>query len=282
MLWLIVQLPYPVLCLLGRFLGKLSKPFLKKRMSIAEKNITLCFPEMSADAQRNLINENFTSLGMALIETGMAWFWSDQRVRKWFDIEGRENITSAKGANKGIMVIGVHFMSLELCGRVIGLSSPVMATYRPHNSPLMEWVQTKCRLRSLKSMIDRRNLKGLIGALKSGESVWFAPDQDYGPKGSVFAPFFSVNDAATTNGTNVISRLSNANILTMSMIRKPNKKGYRLYISAPLIDYPAGDEVKAAGYMNKLIEQEIGRAPDQYLWMHRRFKTRPEGMASLY
>nr|VXZ85991.1 Lipid A biosynthesis lauroyl acyltransferase [Klebsiella pneumoniae] len=87
------------------------------------------------------------------------------------------------------MVVGVHFMSLELGGRAMGLCRPMMATYRPHNSPLMEWVQTRGRLRSNKAMIDRNNLTGLVHALKSGEAVWFAPDQDYGPKGSVFAPF---------------------------------------------------------------------------------------------
>nr|VUD34812.1 lipid A biosynthesis lauroyl acyltransferase [Raoultella sp. NCTC 9187] len=94
-------------------------------------------------------------------------------------------------AGKGVMAVGVHFISLELGGRTMGICRPMMATYRPHNSPLMEWVQTRGRLRSNKAMIDRRNLSGLVHALKAGEAVWFAPDQDYGPKGSVFAPFFS-------------------------------------------------------------------------------------------
>ena len=173
-------------------------------------------------------------------------------------------------------------MSLELGGRAMGLCRPMMATYRPHNDPLMEWVQTTGRLRSNKAMIDRRNLRGLVQALKAGEAVWFAPDQDYGPKGSVFAPFFSVSEAATTNGTNVLSRLSGAAMLTVTMVRKPDTKGYTLHISEAMTDYPCGDEVSAASYMNKIIEREILRAPEQYLWVHRRFKTRPRGEASLY
>jgi KDO2-lipid IV(A) palmitoleoyltransferase len=281
-LWLLVQLPYPLLYIIGSSLGRAARPFLKRREKIAERNLTLCFPDMSEEAKQKLIEQNFVSLGMGLIETGMAWFWSDARVKKWFDVEGYENLTKALEGNKGVMVVGVHFMSLELGGRTMGLCRPMMATYRPHNSKLMEWVQTKGRLRSNKAMIDRRNLRGLVSALKSGEAVWFAPDQDYGPKGSTFAPFFAVPQAATTNGTYVLSRLSGAALLTVTMVRKANHRGYNLYISDVMMDYPTDDEYLAASYMNKVIEREIMRAPEQYLWVHRRFKTRPPGEASLY
>lgn len=281
-LWLMVQLPYPVLHTIGSSLGRAARPFLKRREKIAARNIALCFPEMSDADKETLIEQNFVSLGMGLIETGMAWFWSDERVKKWFDVEGYANLTNALAENRGVMVVGVHFMSLELGGRAMGLCRPMMATYRRHNSPLMEWVQTRGRLRSNKAMIDRRNLRGLVHALKAGEAVWFAPDQDYGPKGSTFAPFFSVPQAATTNGTRVLSRLSGAGLLTITMVRKANRRGYSLHISESITDYPNDDELAAASYMNKVIEKEILRAPEQYLWVHRRFKTRPVGEASLY
>lgn len=282
LLWLLVQLPYPVLSRLGETLGKLSRPFLKRRERIARRNLELCFPEMSAEMREVMIEKNFRSLGMGLFETGMAWFWPDRRVRRWFDVEGYQNLLDAQADRKGVMVVGVHFMSLELGGRVMGLCQPMMATYRPHNNALMEWVQTRGRMRSNKSMIDRRNLKGLVSELKKGEAVWFAPDQDYGRKGSTFAPFFSVASAATTNGTYVLSRLSGAHMLTVTMVRKTDRSGYRLHIGKALTDYPTKDEDEAARYINKVIEQEIMRAPEQYLWIHRRFKTRPLGEASLY
>jgi KDO2-lipid IV(A) palmitoleoyltransferase len=145
----------------------------------------------------------------------------------------------------------------------------------------MEWVQTRGRMRSNKAMISRNNLRGMVGALKKGEAVWFAPDQDYGRKGSSFAPFFAVKDVATTNGTFVISRLSGASMLTVTMVRKADKSGYRLHISPEMANYPE-NECEAAAFINKVIETEIMRAPEQYLWMHRRFKTRPIGEASLY
>ncbi len=275
-----------------------------------------------------MIAENFRSLGMALVETGMAWFWPDSRVRKWFDVEGLDNLKRAQMQNRGVMVVGVHFMSLELGGRVMGLCQPMMATYRPHNNQLMEWVQTRGRMRSNKAMIGRNNLRGIVSALKKGEAVWFAPDQDYGRKGSSFAPFFAVENVATTNGTYVLSRLSGAAMLTVTMVRKADYSGYRLFITPEMEGYPVEnvattngtyvlsrlsgaamltvtmvrkadysgyrlfitpemegyptDENQAAAYMNKIIEKEIMRAPEQYLWIHRRFKTRPVGESSLY
>lgn len=280
-LWLLVQLPYPLIARLGTSLGTLARPFLKRRESIARRNLELCFPEMDPLVREALIENNFRSLGMGLLETGMAWFWPDERVRRWFDVEGYQHLQEAQAKQKGVMVIGVHFMSLELGGRVMGLCQPMMATYRPHNNPLMEWVQTRGRMRSNKSMIDRRNLKGLVNALKKGEAVWFAPDQDYGRKGSTFAPFFEVN-AATTNGTYVLSRLSGSVMLTVTMVRKADRSGYSLFIGPELTDYPKESEFEAASYMNKVIENEILRAPEQYLWVHRRFKTRPSGESSLY
>ncbi len=282
LLWLLVQLPYPLLSQLGETLGKLARPFLKRRERIARRNLELCFPNMDDELREAMIEKNFMSLGMALFETGMAWFWPDSRVRRWFDVEGYQNLVAAQASQRGVMVVGVHFMSLELGGRVMGLCQPMMATYRQHNSELMEWVQTRGRMRSNKSMIDRRNLKGLVSELKKGEAVWFAPDQDYGSKGSTFAPFFSVENAATTNGTYVLSRLSGASMLTVTMVRKADRSGYSLHIGKAMTDYPAKDEHEAASYINKVIEREILRAPEQYLWIHRRFKTRPPGEASLY
>lgn len=281
-LWLVVQLPYPVLLHLGRLLGRLARPFLKRRENIAARNIALCFPHWSEKQRAELLTENFASLGMALPETGMAWFWSDRRIRKWTEVEGLSNLQAAQRPGRGVMVIGTHFMTLELGGRTMGLAQPMMATYRPHDNPMMEWVQTRGRLRSNKAMIGRKSLRKLVCELKKGEAVWFAPDQDNGRKGSVFVPFFAVARAATTSGPFVVSRLSGAVMLTVSLIRKNDGSGYRLIIGHELKDYPVEDEQAAAACMNKLIEQEILRAPEQYLWVHRRFKTRPLGEASLY
>lgn len=281
-LFLLVQLPYPVLYRLGIWLGRTSMRFLKRRVSITRRNLQLCFPYLPPDQVEARIVSNFESLGMGLLETGMAWFWSDARVKRWFDVSGLHNLKKAQENNQGVLVIGVHFMSLELGGRAMGLCQPMMAMYRPHNNKAMEFVQTWGRMRSNKAMLDRKDLRGMVHALKKGEAVWFAPDQDYGPRGSVFAPLFAVDQAATTSGTFMLARLAKPALVTVVLIRKACGKGYELVIQPQLQDYPIGDEMAAAAYMNQVIEKEIMRAPDQYLWLHRRFKTRPAGAPSLY
>ena len=281
-LFLLVQLPYPVLYRLGVWLGRTSMRFLKRRVSITRRNLQLCFPALTPEQVEARIVSNFESLGMGLLETGMAWFWSDARVKRWFDVSGLHNLKKAQENNQGVLVIGVHFMSLELGGRAMGLCQPMMAMYRPHNNKAMEFVQTWGRMRSNKAMLDRKDLRGMVHALKKGEAVWFAPDQDYGPRGSVFAPLFAVDEAATTSGTYMLARLAKPALITVVLVRKPAGKGYDLVIQPALQDYPIDDELAAAAYMNRVIETEIMRAPDQYLWLHRRFKTRPAGTPSLY
>lgn len=281
-LFLLVQLPYPLLNRLGKWLGRTSMRFLKRRVSITQRNLELCFPEMDEAEREHKVQANFESLGMGLFETGMAWFWSDRRVKRWFDVSGLNHLKQAQQDGRGALMIGVHMMSLELGGRAMGLCQPMMATYRPHNNKAMEWVQTKGRLRSNKEMLDRKNLRGMVRALKQGEAVWLAPDQDYGRSGSVFAPLFAVKEVATTSAPYMLARLAKPALVPVVLVRRENSSGYDLLIQPELKDYPLDDEIAAATYMNKVVEQEIMRAPDQYMWLHRRFKTRPAGAASLY
>lgn len=282
LLFLLVQLPYPLLHRLGIWMGRTSMHFMKRRVSIARRNLELCFPDMDPEQRERHILGNFESLGMGLLETGIAWFWSDRRVKRWFTVNGLHNLKAAQRDGRGALMIGVHFMSLELGGRAMGLCQPMMAMYRPHNNKLMEWIQTKGRMRSNKAMINRRDLRGMVLALKQGEAVWFAPDQDYGPKGSVFAPLFAVPQAATTSGTWMLARMANPAMVTVVLIRKDDGSGYELVIQPELKDYPIENEQQAASFMNRVIEREIMRAPEQYMWLHRRFKTRPVGATSLY
>ena len=281
-LFLLVQLPYPILHKLGVWMGRVSMRFLKRRVNITTRNLELCFPEMDDAARGCRVRANFESLGMGLLETGMAWFWSDRRVKRWFAVSGLQHLKNAQLDGRGALMIGVHLMPLELGGRAMGLCQPMMAIYRPHNNKAMEWAQTKGRMRSNKAMLDRKDLRGLVHALKKGEAVWLAPDQDYGRSGSVFAPLFAVDEAATTSAPYMLARLANPALVPVVLIRRPDSSGYDLLIQPELQGYPIDNEMAAAAYMNKVVEKEIMRAPDQYMWLHRRFKTRPVGAASLY
>ncbi|MGY0163359.1 LpxL/LpxP family Kdo(2)-lipid IV(A) lauroyl/palmitoleoyl acyltransferasee [Edwardsiella tarda] len=280
--YLIMLLPYPWLSRLGKRLGKLSMRFLKQRVQVARRNLELCFPQMAASERERWLEQNFESVGMALIETGMAWFWPDWRIRRWCKVEGDDNMQQALDAGKGILLIGMHFLTLELGARIFGMQNPGVGVYRPNDNPVLDWLQTWGRLRSNKYMIDRRDVKGMIRALKEGEIVWYAPDHDYGPKSSVFVPLFAVEQAATTTGSYILARMSKPTILPFTPVRNADDSGYTLYIQPMIQDFPLDDQYAAASYMNRIVEREIMLAPTQYMWLHRRFKTCPPGMPSRY
>ena len=284
-LFLLVQLPYVWLLFIGKRLGKFSRFFIKRRVSIIRRNLELCFPEKTNSEINDMVMDNLASLGIALFETGIAWFWSDRRISKLYSISGLSNFTDANKKNAGILLIGTHAMLLELGGRIMGLSLPVNAMYRPHNNKAMEYIQTKARCRSGKGMIDRKNLRFMVNELKKGQAIWFAPDQDFGVKGTVFVPFFAVENVSTSKGAVILASLSGSPSLTVSLVRNDNKaadKHYSLIIGPEIEGFPSGNERDDVHKMNKIIEAEIMRAPDQYLWAHRRFKTRPKGEPGVY
>lgn len=277
----LLLLPYPLIRLLGKGLGLLAPKVLGKRQETARQNLKLCFPDMSKAEREQILHDNFIAIGMAIFETGMAWFWSNRRLKKHFNVVGGEYIKQAQQSGQGILLIGVHFLTLELGGRMLGMSHPGVGVYRPNNNPVFDYVQLKGRLKSNKYMLSRHNTKGMIRALKNGEIVWYAPDHDYGPKNSVFAPFFAVDKAATTVGTKILVKLGKPVIIPFTPKREKNGQ-YTVLVTPPLTDYPLHDEIAAAAFMNKAVEHEILKAPELYMWLHRRFKTRPEGESPLY
>ena len=157
-LWLVVQLPYPILYRLGHTLGHLAFRLMKRRTKIAYRNLELCFPEMSERERHAMVVKNFESVGMGLLETGMAWFWSDRRIARWTEVIGMEHIRDVQAQQRGILLVGLHFLTLELGARQFGLQEPGIGVYRPNDNPLLDWLQTWGRMRSNKSMLDRKDL----------------------------------------------------------------------------------------------------------------------------
>ncbi|MDU7200662.1 Kdo(2)-lipid IV(A) acyltransferase [Phytobacter diazotrophicus] len=282
LLWLVVQLPYPVLYRLGCGMGRLAMRLMKRRVRIAHRNLELCFPQMPEQERQEMVKKNFESVGMGLMETGMAWFWPDSRINRWVDVTGMDNTKMHFAESKGILLIGVHFLTLELGARVFGMHIPGIGVYRPNDNPLLDWLQTWGRLRSNKTMIDRKDLKGMVRALKSGDVVWYAPDHDYGPRSSVFVPFFAVEQTATTTGTWMLAKMSKACLVPFVPRRKPDGKGYELIMLEGETTPPLETAEETAAWMNKVVERCILMAPEQYMWLHRRFKTRPDGVPSRY
>lgn len=275
--WLLIQLPYPLLRYIGSALGMLFAKLKigQRRMKIARRNLELCFPEYSSQKIEQLVQENMRSVGMGLIETGMAWFWSDKRIKKWSKVTGLENLTQNK--KDGVIFVGVHFLTLELGARIVGIHQPGIGVYRPNDNPIMDWIQCWGRSRSNRGLLDRKDLRGMIRALREGNIIWYAPDHDYGRKNAVFVPLFAVPEVATTTGTAYLLKASHeSKVVPFAPLRNQDGSGYTVTISSA-VDFSdiIGDDVAIATRMNKVVETEILMGVTQYMWLHRRFKTRP-------
>ncbi|PSW13467.1 lipid A biosynthesis lauroyl acyltransferase [Photobacterium rosenbergii] len=281
-MYLLSWLPYVVQRRLGQGIGRLALTIMKKRRFTIERNLELCFPDMTKERREQIIKANIDNTGLALFETGMAWFWSDARVKRHVRIEGMEHIEQLEAEGKGALFIAVHSLNLELAARAFGIHKSGTGIYRPNNNPCFDFVQYRGRARSNRTLIDRKDVKGMLNALSTGQRVWYAPDHDYGVRRSTFAPLFAVEQACTTTGTSLLVDGSGCEVMTFRMVRESNSGDYVITIEPLQEAFPRNEPERAAIVVNKAVERSILAAPCQYMWLHRRFKTRPEGEVSLY
>ncbi|MCY7295569.1 LpxL/LpxP family Kdo(2)-lipid IV(A) lauroyl/palmitoleoyl acyltransferase [Alteromonas sp. a30] len=279
--YLISWLPYPILKYLGKGLGKLLQKLAKSRVKVARRNLALSFPDMPESQREAILQANIESAGLAMIETIMGWWWPDWRIRRIGEVEGFEHVEAVLAKGKGVLGLATHNMSLEVGCRVAGLKQPSVAFYRRHDNPVIEFLQYRGRARSNRYLIHKRDLRSLFTALNNKEICFYLPDQDYGPRSSVFVPFFAVPEVATTLGPKIIASRSNCETVFIASIR--TKTGYKVKFYPGLKDFPSEDDIKDMTKVNQKIEQMILEYPEQYLWMHKRYKTRPKKEdASLY
>jgi KDO2-lipid IV(A) lauroyltransferase len=272
-LYSISWLPYNMQQYLGKFLGKLLKIIAKKRYHIAKRNLELSFPEMSVERREVILKANLDNAGMAILETGMGWWWPTWRVTRKAEFEGFEHIEAILAKDKGVLAYAIHNMNLEFACRIAGLKYPSVVFYRKHNNRLMEYIQYYGRQRSNKYMVDKRNARGLISALDDGELCLYLPDQDYGRAKCAFTPLFAVSEVATTTGSLLFAKQANCETVFLVSVR--TNKGYKIIALPGLENFPSGDDKYDVTRINQMIEKMIMIAPEQYLWMHKRFKTRP-------
>lgn len=274
-LYTISWLPFKLQLFMGRMLGRLLMKLGSKRKHVALTNLRLCFPEKSEDELQILLKKNFENTGIALFETGMGWWWPDWRVKRKFKVKGLEHLEKARREGNGVLLLAMHYLSVEMNARGVGYGHPMVVFYRPHNNQLMEFFQFRGRGRSNKYMLGKRDVKGLMKALRDGEACIYLPDQDYGRNRSVFVPFFAVKEAATTTGTLIFARQKNVETMMIIPVRNDDGSGYTLEIMPPLEDFPTKDNIADVTRINQELEKAISRKPEQYMWLHRRFKTRP-------
>ncbi|MFI2812328.1 LpxL/LpxP family Kdo(2)-lipid IV(A) lauroyl/palmitoleoyl acyltransferase [Microbulbifer sp. M83] len=283
-LWfLVAQLPYRWQLACGRVLGRAMLRLAPSRRLIAERNLALCFPELSAEERASLLRRNFESNGIALMETGMAWFRSSDWLRRRFTIEGLEHLQGPAQRGQGVVMLAMHFTTLEIGAQFMSLCHPVDGMYRPHKNPVYDYMQRKGRERhgADSEVFQRKDVRGMLRALKRGRAVWYAPDQDYGIKQGVFAPLFG-QPAATVTGTSRFARVGRAQVVPYIVRRLDNGAGYAVKVYSPIAEIPSGDELRDATLVNQFVEARMRELPEQYMWVHRRFKTRPPGEPGIY
>lgn len=283
-LWfLVAQLPYRWQLGIGRLLGRLMLRLAPSRRTIAERNLALCFPDMSGAEREDLLHRNFESNGIALMETGMAWFRSSRWLGKRLSVEGMEHLQAPQARGQGVVLMAMHFTTLEIGAAFMAMNHKVDGMYRPHKNPVYDYMQRKGRERHGEDseVYQRKDVRGMLRALKRGRAVWYAPDQDYGIKQGVFAPLFD-QPAATVTGTSRFARVGRALVVPYTVTRLQGDGGYRLRVYSPIEEIPSGDELQDAILVNQFVEARMRENPAQYMWVHRRFKTRPEGASNVY
>ncbi len=282
LIWLIARLPLDVLLWLGRRLGGLVRLIPSARRHIAETNIALCFPELDPAARAKLVDDNLRDIGLMLVEFALGWMGSDRRMAQIpTRIDGLQHLEAARAQGKGVLLVGGHFSHLELCARLVSQRIRIAGMYRRMDSAVFEWVVLHARLRYADAMFDKDDIRGTVKYLRGGGTLWYAPDQDMRSKDSVFVPFFGV-PAATITATHHLARMSGAVVIPFYHRRLPGRQGYALRLAAPLQAFPGTDVLADTARVNSCIEQMAREAPEQYLWVHKRFKTRPPDQPAIY
>ena len=280
-MWLYAHFPHALGRAIGIAMGTIARPLAISRRRIARRNLELCFPDLDEPQRENLLRRTFRSVGIGGYEFVRAWWGPLGALPKHTTFEGVEHIRDTLAQGRGVILLSGHFMTLELCGRLLCDHVPVAGMYRRHADAVLEWAVKRGRLRYAAGMFARDELRAAVRHLKSGGILWYAPDQDMRGKDVVFAPFFGV-PAATITATHQLARLSGAAVIGFFHRRSDDGRGYVIRIEPPLADFPTSDAAADAATVNAMIERMVREAPDEYLWIHRRFKRRPEGEEKVY
>ena len=278
--YLIAHLPWALARAAAPMLGWLMRELMASRRRAAEINLALAFPELDDEQRAQLLRAHFRSLGMSVFEFLRAWWGPVAPLDRGFQVHGLGHVEHARAGGRGIILISPHFTTLEICTRLLCKFVPVSGMYRPHDSAALDWAVRRGRLGHAAAMFARDELRPAIRHLKNGGVLWFAPDQETRRGDSVFVPFFG-QAAWSLTSTHAMARLSGAKVLPLFHERREDGS-YRVEIGAPLEDFPGKDAHADTARVMALIEAQVRRAPEQYLWIHKRFKTQPDGRPSPY
>lgn len=269
-------LPFRLRMLAGTLLGLITYAAGHERRYITTVNIALCFPELDATAQHALVRHSFIDNGIGLIETATGWMRPAGHFQQQLTMTGTEHLDAALATGRGVLLLGAHYSTLDFGANLLAVNYPFAVTYRPHKNPLFDAFMLRGRLSNCNGVFDRNDIRGMFRHLKQNRILWYAPDQDYGPEGAVYVPFFG-HKAATLTAASRFASFNSSPVVLVRQHRDSLRKHYTLEFTSLTPPLPSGDDAFDARTVNAAVEHAIRQEPSQYLWMHKRFKTQPGG-----
>lgn len=283
LLWLAHWLPLPVLARVGQGLGLLLYAAAPRRRHIVEVNLALCFPELDETARNKLARAHFRALGRSLLERGLVWWGSAGRLRRLIRIEGVHRVHELRAAGRPVILLAPHFVGLDAGGSRVVMDFDVVSVYaRQKNKVIDRWLHHGRSRFGQPLLLSRQDgVRATVKAMKAGHPFYYLPDMDFRGKDSIFVPFFGV-PAATITGLPRLAKLAGAAVVPCVTRMLPGGDGYVVEIGEAWADYPTDDVAADTERMNRWIESMVRTMPEQYYWVHRRFKTRPVGVSRPY
>lgn len=280
-LWLLHWLPLPLQAGIGNALGRLLALLPGKRRHIVATNLALCFPETPGRVRARWLRQTYQASIRAVLEHGLLWWGSEARLRRLIQLDNPEAMMG--DGVRPVIWLAPHFVGLDMGGVRLSMDRQVASMYAPARNPLSDRLMLHGRSRFFSPRLISKadGIKPVLKILKDGMPFYYLPDQDLGRLNAVFVPFFGIS-AATVSALPRLARLTGAQIVPVITRQLPGGAGYRVRFYPPWDDFPGGDLEADVARMNAFIEDRIREMPAQYLWLHRRFKTRPPGEPSVY
>ena len=285
LLWIAHFLPYRILAVIGNIAGVLAFWLIPERRQVTRVNLEKCFPAMTAADREALARAHFRSFCRGFVDRALLWWASRARIEQLVRIEGLEHLRASMGKPGGVPVIllAPHFAGLDAGFTRLSCEVDMVSMYANQKDARFSELLRHGRTRfGDQRLISRQEgIRATLSAMRAGRPFYYLPDQDYGPRDTIFVPFFGV-PAATVPGLSRIAQVAGARVLPCVTRMLPGTAGYVLRIDAPWDNFPTGDLAADTRRMNEYIERRVLEMPEQYLWMHKRFKTRPAGEARFY
>jgi KDO2-lipid IV(A) lauroyltransferase len=279
--WGLHFLPLAVLSRIGSGFGLLLYPLIFERRRVGRTNLRLCFPDWTESQRRRLLRRHFQAFGRAILERGILWWSSKERVMRVIRLEGLEHWQAVR--DRPVIWLAPHFVGLDMGGTRLAAEFAASSMYSRQRNPVLDAILYHGRTRFvMPRLLSRQDgVRPLVRAMREGLPFYYLPDMDFGPRDSVFVPFFGV-PAATITGLSRIAKLAGAAVVPVVTRQLPGGQGYVLRFYPAWADFPTEDVEADVRRMNAFIEERVLEMPEQYHWLHKRFKTRPPGVERIY